>query len=122
MTDSRKKLGEKGEEIAIGFLKKNKYKILSKNYRCPFGEIDIIAQQGKVLSFIEVKTRSSEIFGAPQEAIHLQKQKKISRVALAFIQRYRLEDRAARFDVITIKLSPDGYTVDLIQNAFDLTL
>ncbi|MEI6125470.1 MAG: YraN family protein [Pseudomonadota bacterium] len=122
MTESRKKLGERGEEIAIGFLKKNKYKILNKNYRCPFGEIDIIAQQGKTLSFIEVKTRSSELFGAPQEAVHLQKQKKISRAALAFIQRYQLEDRAARFDVITVKLLPGGVTVDLIQNAFELTL
>lgn len=122
MTSARKKLGDRGEEIALQFLKKNKYKILHTNYTCIFGEIDIIAQKSNVLSFIEVKTRSSERYGSPQEAIHPQKQKKISRVALEFIQRYNLENKAARFDVVAIQLLPDRYMIDFIENAFELAV
>ena len=121
MTQKRKKLGERGEEIAVSFLKNKRYRILCRNYRCKFGEIDIIARHKKTLSFIEVKTRSSESYGVPQEAIHPQKQRKISMVALEFIQRYKLEDREARFDVVAIQFLPDGFDVDLIKNAFELS-
>jgi putative endonuclease len=120
MTQKRKKLGERGEEIAVSFLKKNRYRILCRNYRCRFGEIDIIARHKKTLSFIEVKTRSSKSYGVPQESIHPQKQRKISMVALEFIQRYKLEDREARFDVVTVQFLLDRYEVDLIENAFEL--
>lgn len=120
MTQKRKRLGERGEEIAVKFLKKNRYKILCRNYQCKFGEIDIIAEHKKILSFIEVKTRSSEFFGSPQEAVQPRKQHKISQVALEFIQRYKLEDKNARFDVVSIRFLNDDYQVDLIENAFEL--
>ncbi len=122
MTEKSKSLGERGEEIAVNFLKKNRYKILFRNYRCKFGEIDIIAQHKKTLAFIEVKTRSSEAYGLPQEAVQSKKQKKISWVALEFIQRYKLEDRAARFDIVAIQFSGKGYNVNLIENAFELAV
>jgi putative endonuclease len=122
MTLKRKKLGENGEEIAVLFLKKKKYKILYRNYRCKFGEIDIIANHKGVLSFIEVKTRSSGVYGTPQEAVYAKKQKKISRVALEFIQRYKLEDKAARFDVVAVSFSPGGVEVECIENAFELAV
>ena len=120
MTQARRKLGEKGEEIAVKFLKKNRFKILCRNYRCRFGEVDIIALHKKTLSFIEVKTRSSEVYGLPQDAILAEKQRKISKVALEFIQRYKLEDKDARFDVMAIQFSSEGYSIDFIKNAFEL--
>jgi putative endonuclease len=120
MTQKRKNLGEMGEDIAVNFLKKNNYRILTRNYRCKFGEIDIIAEHKKTLSFIEVKTRRSESFGLPQESVHPKKQKKISRVALEFIQRYKLENRSARFDIVAIQFYSEAYEIDLIKNAFDL--
>jgi len=120
MTASRKQLGIRGETLAVDFLKKKNYRIIRTNYRCLFGEIDIIALKKNVLSFIEVKTRASGRFGTPQEAIHERKQRTIARAALAFLQQHRLEDTPARFDVVTVQLTPQGPHIELIENAFDL--
>jgi putative endonuclease len=122
MTVKTKTLGEKGENIAAAFLKKKGYNILFRNYKCSFGEIDIIAKHKKTLSFIEVKTRSTKKYGLPQEAVTPAKQAKISRVALEFVQRYKMENRVARFDVVSVQSLNDGYEVDLIENAFELTV
>jgi len=122
MTVKTKTLGEKGEDIAAAFLKKKGYNILFRNYKCSFGEIDIIAKHKKILSFIEVKTRSTKKYGLPQEAVTSVKQAKISRVALEFVQRYKMDNRAARFDVVSVQSLNDGYEVDLIENAFELTV
>ncbi len=122
MTVKTKTLGEKGENIAAAFLKKKGYNILFRNYKCSFGEIDIIAKHKKILSFIEVKTRSTKKYGLPQEAVTPAKQTKISRVALEFVQRYKMDNRAARFDVVSVQYLNDGYEVGLIENAFELTV
>jgi len=120
MTLKRKMLGRQGEELAACFLEKNRFNIVCRNYTCVFGEIDIIAQKDRTVSFIEVKTRTTGRYGKPQEAIHLSKQKKISRAALEFIQRHGLEDRKARFDVITVQFSGGSHSIEFIENAFDL--
>ena len=120
MTEKTKTLGKKGEDIAAAFLEKKGYNILFRNYKCSFGEIDIIAKHKKILSFIEVKTRSTKKYGLPQEAVTSVKQTKISRVALEFVQRYKMDNRAARFDVVSVQSLNDGYEVDLIENAFEL--
>jgi putative endonuclease len=120
MTEKTKTLGKKGEDIAAAFLEKKGYNILFRNYKCSFGEIDIIAKHKKILSFIEVKTRSTKKYGLPQEAVTSVKQTKISRVALEFVQRYKMDNRAARFDVVSVQYLNDGYAVDLIENAFEL--
>ena len=122
MTVKTKKLGEKGEDIAAAFLKKKGYNILFRNYKCSFGEIDIIAKHKKILSFIEVKTRSTKKYGLPQEAVTPEKQTKISRVALEFVQRYKMDDSAARFDVVSVQYLNDSCEVSLIENAFELTV
>ena len=122
MTEKTKTLGKKGEDIAAAFLEKKGYNILFRNYKCSFGEIDIIAKHKKILSFIEVKTRSTKKYGLPQEAVTSVKQTKISRVALEFVQRYKMDNRAARFDVVSVQSLNDGYEVDLIENAFELTV
>lgn len=122
MTEKTKTLGKKGEDIAAAFLEKKGYNILFRNYKCSFGEIDIIAKHKKILSFIEVKTRSTKKYGLPQEAVTPAKQTKISRVALEFVQRYKMDNRAARFDVVSVQYLNDGYEVDLIENAFELTV
>lgn len=122
MTEKTKTLGKKGEDIAAAFLEKKGYNILFRNYKCSFGEIDIIAKHKKTLSFIEVKTRSTKKYGLPQEAVTPAKQAKISRVALEFVQRYKMDNRAARFDVVSVQYLNDGCEVDLIENAFELTV
>lgn len=113
-------LGRSGEKIASDFLKSNGYKILSKNYRSKLGEIDIIAQDRKVICFIEVKTRASDKFGLPSEAVIGPKQRQISRVALAYLKEKGLFDKKARFDVVSIIDAQNSPKVTLIKNAFEL--
>ena len=105
MTEKTKTLGKKGEDIAAAFLERKGYNILFRNYKCSFGEID-----------------NTKKYGLPQEAVTPAKQAKISRVALEFVQRYKMENRAARFDVVSVQSLNDGYEVDLIENAFELTV
>jgi putative endonuclease len=120
MTLDRKKTGKRGEEIAVSFLKKKGYTIVEQNYRCVFGEIDIVARHRGDIVFIEVKSRKSEDFGNPEEAVGFNKQRKISQIALNYLNEKGLNDHDARFDVVAIKLLPDDHKVKLITNAFEL--
>ena len=116
----RKELGKKGEEMALRFLKKNGYRIFVRNYVCKMGEIDIIAKEKDTLVFIEVKTRTSTVFGPPQLAVNSAKQMQLSKVALYFLKEKGLEDVKARFDVVAILLGPKGPEIELIRDAFDV--
>jgi putative endonuclease len=123
MMDMRRiRMGKLGEDLAVAYLQKAGYRILAQNYRCLYGEVDIIALDGDFIVFIEVKSRKSERFGQPQEAVGLEKQKKLSMIALHYLQQKRLENRNARFDVVAVKLLPDGTRIELIRNAFNLVL
>ncbi len=112
--------GAQGEEIAGRYLLSRKYKILHRNYRCRYGEIDIIARQKNVLVFVEVKTRRNYAFGSPLEAVSLKKQRAISAVAQEYLQHARLNGSAARFDVIAVHLKSDCPEIEHIENAFEL--
>jgi len=116
----QKELGQKGEEIALRFLKKNGYRLIETNYTCPMGEVDIIARDKDTLSFVEVKTRRSTSFGPPQLAVDQRKQEQLSRIALHYLKEKKLEGVKARFDVVAILLGPKGEEIELIRNAFDL--
>jgi putative endonuclease len=123
MKDMRRiRMGKLGEDLAVAYLQKAGYRILAQNYRCLYGEVDIIALDGDFIVFIEVKSRKSEGFGQPQEAVGLEKQKKLSMISLHYLQQKRLENRNARFDVMAVKLLPDGTRIELIRNAFNLVL
>ncbi len=120
MLNSRQLLGKSGEETVAKYLRKNGYKILIKNYRCKLGEIDIIAQDGSDLVFIEVKTRSGLHYGSPAAAVNLRKQRQISRAAQCYLAEQRLFDTPARFDVISLLYSNNDHQIEHINNAFDL--
>jgi putative endonuclease len=79
-----------------------------------------VAEDGDTLVFIEVKSRRSANYGAPQLAVGYRKQKKISMVALNYIEEKQKQGRSARFDVVSIRLSPSGHDIELIKNAFEL--
>jgi putative endonuclease len=113
-------LGKAGEEDAVRFLKNKGYKLLRQNYKTKLGEIDIVAQDKETLCFIEVKTRSSFIFGHPSEALTQAKQRKLSQVALFFLKEHNLIKKKARFDVVTVAYSEDKPQLELIKNAFEL--
>ena len=115
-------IGKQGEEIAVRFLSKQGYHIITRNYRTSLGEIDIIAQEGETLVFIEVKTRAGEGFGAPQAAVDRKKQEKITRVALVYLSQKKEAARPCRFDVVAIKSDFKGFRVELIRNAFEMAI
>ena len=121
MCKSKNVLGKKGEDLALSYLINSGYKIEARNYRCPFGEVDIIARDGGVLVFVEVKTRQSKFFGTPQEAVDFHKQKRLNRIALFYLTCLGEEARqeTCRFDIVAVsKDSRSGWDIELIKNAF----
>ena len=111
--------GKEGEKIAAFFLKKNGYRIIETNFRCVLGEIDIIARENGDLVFIEVKTRKSEELGYPEQAVGRKKQKKLSQLALWYLEKNKFTDIQARFDVVAVTISDSTNEIKLIKNAFD---
>ena len=109
----KRRLGFFGEGRAVRYLKKGGYKILHRNYKCPFGEIDIIAQKDDVVCFVEVKTRSSDYFGAPNEAVNATRKERYKNSARYYFTNKEI-DVTVRFDIIEV--TPNG--VNHIENAF----
>ncbi len=95
-------LGNAGERLAARHLRRLGMRILHRQYRTPMGEIDLIAQDGQTLVFVEVKTRRGISAGLPAEAVDRRKQAQLTRLALVFLKKHRLLDRPARFDVVAI--------------------
>ena len=83
MTEPRHVVGKAGEEAAVQFLRQHGYRILERNYRCRFGEIDLIARDGPMLAFVEVKTRRSQKYGPPAAAVTFQKQRHLIKASQA---------------------------------------
>lgn len=104
----RKNLGKRGENQAVKELKRNKYKILERNWRSKFGEIDIIAQKGDFLVFVEVKTRWSKKFGLPEEAITPWKMERIIKTGEYYKTFHPKLPEAMRIDVVAINLASEG--------------
>ena len=108
-----KKLGKLGEKKAREYLIKNGWKIVEKNYVNPFGEVDIIARKGEVLAFVEVKTRLSDMFGSPSEAVTPARQRKYIQAAKYYFAGREI-DCTVRFDIIEVF---EGQ-INHIENAF----
>lgn len=108
--------GTEQEAVAAEYLKQNGYTILELNYRCRYGELDIVARKGDMLVIAEVKFRSSSLCGDPAEAVDARKQRKISRVTLDYLMRHpQYQEKPCRFDVISVY--GDGQ-IRHIENAF----
>lgn len=116
----RIRTGRQGEDLAAGYLERAGYRIIERNYRCLFGEIDLVARDGGTIVFIEVKSRRSDRFGPPQASVGPKKQKKMSQIALHYLEQNQLHACKARFDVVAVSLLPAGHRVELIRDAFDL--
>lgn len=113
------KLGPRGEGLAWNFLRRQGYTIVERNYRTRYGEVDVVARQGETLVFLEVKTRRDLRLGRPEESVDWSKRQKLIRVAQSYLQAHDLEDRPARFDVLSILWDGTGEPeFSLIQDAF----
>lgn len=111
------KLGEKGEGLAVQLLRRKGYSILAENWRSGRNELDIVARIADSVVFVEVKTRSTNFFGDPSEAVSIAKQKRIIEAANDFLEQHGLE-LEARFDVISIVASSEGNELDHMEDAF----
>ena len=107
MENNKGKLGGRGENIAVDYLLKSKYKIIQRNYRCKFGEIDIIAFKNNTYIFVEVKTRKNCSFCRPAEAIDFKKRNHLLKTAQYFTQVYHIVNCNYRFDAIEIIIMPE---------------
>ncbi len=111
-------LGIRGEDLALEFLKKKGYKIRSRNYKTRLGEIDIVAEDGETLVFVEVKTRADDSFGLPFEAVDYRKREKLRKVALYYLKNCCKRDLPSRFDVLSIHAG-DKNEIEHIIDAFE---
>lgn len=112
----KKLLGRVGEDKAASYLKENGLKVIARNYKKVFGEIDIIAKDGAYTVFCEVKTRTGDAFGAPSLAVDFRKRQKYGRIAKVYLAENGLFDTSVRFDVIEI----ENGKINHIKDAFSL--
>ena len=120
MSRERIRLGRQGEKLALKTIEALGYQCIERNYRCPMGEVDIVARDGDTLVFLEIKTRKSRSIAYAKEAVNNRKRRQLSKVALAYMKANNCSDARSRFDVVAVSLKGDKRQVELIRNAFDL--
>ena len=110
-TDPRRSLGEYGERLAERYLTERGLQVVDRNWRCARGELDLVARDGDCLVFCEVKTRRTERFGSPVEAVHPRKTARLRQLATAWLQDHQEHPARIRIDVIGILRPPRGNAV-----------
>ena len=115
--------GAWGEERAARFLKGKQYRIIARNFTSRFGEIDLIAQYKDTVIFVEVKTRAGSAYGRPGEAVDHNKQRKMIKTAMTYIQENNLDERdmGYRFDIVEVLYTDSDCIIEHIENAFGVT-
>ena len=120
--DVRQVLGDRGEALAASYLEERGWRVVARNWRPSGvglrGEIDLVAARPGVLSFVEVKTRSTDAFGGPLVAVTARKQARIRRLATAFLREHHLRAEQLRFDVIAVRFHAGEPVVEHIEAAF----
>ncbi len=112
-------IGKKGEKVAVKYLKKSGFEIVECGFKAMRGEIDIIARENDTIVFVEVKTRRTDEFGSPFEAVDLKKQAQIKKIASIYISKRYQKFIPCRFDVVGIIVRERGdYEISHIRNAF----
>ena len=118
--DPRRRLGDAGEAEAERWLRRAGFVIVARGFRVRCGEIDLIARDGPVVVFVEVKTRTQGAFGRPSEAVTAVKRGRIARVASVFLARVGWGEKACRFDVVEVVPAGSGWRVTHLADAFRL--
>ncbi len=122
LAPSRKKIGQEGEHLAGQWLEKQGFKLLERNWRTKQGEVDLIAQKGKELFFIEVKFRQTSTYGSAWETLHTQKQKRLLKASLSFLQRSPLEFTEIKMAALIIERNQStGLNFDFREFPLDLS-
>ena len=120
--DPRRLFGQEGESEAEQYLRHKGYRIVARNLRSSVGELDLVAEDGQVLVFVEVKARRTDAFGGAIHAVHQRKQEKLIQLAAQYLARHHIKDRLCRFDVVLLQstgvVAPQ---IEHIQNAFEVS-
>ncbi len=119
MTQQRRRLGQRGEQLAVERLTSLGYEIVDRNYRCPRGEIDVVARHAGSWVFVEVRTRRGSRFGTPEESVTPRKRAHLIASAQHYLQAHDALESDWRIDAVAIVLTPGGRVerLDIIENA-----
>lgn len=112
-TNARAALGRAGERLAAGWLEARGFRVVARNWHCPYGELDIVAEERGEWVFVEVKTRRGSAHGAPEEAITASKRAHLIAAAQSYLAEHALEDQPYRIDVLAVQLDPQGRLRDV---------
>ncbi len=110
--------GFRGEALAASYLEQQGYRVRERNYRCRRGEIDLVAEEGAVLCFVEVRSTRSSAYGSPLETVDRGKQRRLIQAARHYLYHRGLADREVRFDVVGITYEPEPH-IELVRGAFE---
>jgi putative endonuclease len=115
MTDTRRQLGDSAEALAARYLEKKGYRVLARQFRKTFGEIDLICQDGNEVVFIEVKSRTSSEYGYPEQAVTPEKIGHILKVGESYLNKKNLQESPWRIDVVAIEYHTEPATITHIE-------
>ena len=120
MPSPRSRLGRSAEIAAAAELGNRGYRIIASNYRCKYGEIDLIAEEGDSLVFVEVRCKRTGEFGSPAESVTAAKQSKLIATAQHYLHEQGLDDVNCRFDVVEVRPTGGKLTAEVIKDAFSV--
>jgi len=118
LTRSRLELGKTGEDWAADHLLGLGYRIVERNYRCPLGEIDVVATDRDCLVFVEIKTRRAASMGQVKEAVTVRKQKKLVQLARYYLKEHKKDGVRCRFDVVAVNTAGGARRIEVVRDAF----
>ena len=121
MSRSRQTFGKIGEDLACAELERRGYAILARRYRRRGGELDIVARDGATIVFVEVKSREARDYGDAAEAVTAVKRRRMMQLAVDYVSRSGLHNCPCRFDVVSVHLNEERPTVEVFENAFDVS-
>jgi len=116
MTIKRRLVGQTGEKIACAYLEEQGYRIIETNYRCPLGEIDIIASDQGSIVLVEVRTRTGFSFGGPEESINAEKARRLRRLALYYLKSISDKEQPCRIDLIAVMLNKNSHALENLHH------
>jgi putative endonuclease len=120
MSKARQALGLQGERIAARWLRRAGWSVLAHRFRSGHRDVDLVMQRGRMVAFVEVKTRQGDGFGSPLEAVHWRKRREMSRSAQVWVDRHGIPGATYRFDVVGVLVEGERVRIRHVEDAFSL--